>query len=88
MAGSTRGNSDGPKKPKRNTAPAQLRPDLTDMLAEIANHERQSVADLVEESPLRIWTVERYLRMKRQISKQVEELEKSLAALKAKQPKG
>ncbi|OWK45834.1 hypothetical protein [Fimbriiglobus ruber] len=88
MARTGRPRATGGGKERRSTAPAMLARDLAELLAEVAGSERRSVADLVEESPLRIWVLERYAKMKRQLAKQAEAAEREVAELKAKRREG
>lgn len=69
---------------KRSTALARVYADLNEMLADVAEHEKKSVADLVEESDLRLWVLERYAKMHRSLSQKAADAEKAIAELKAK----
>lgn len=74
--------ADEQSKPKRVSSPAQLKTDLTEMLAEIAFHEGKSVWELVEESPLRVWVMERWLKVRKRDAQRTAEVEKALQGLK------
>lgn len=73
------------QKPARNTGAAMIRADLVEMLAELAAIERRAVWEIVEDSPFRIWLLERYLLMKSVQEQRFDDAKKQLAELKAKQ---
>lgn len=73
---------------KRPTAMVRLYADLNQTLAEIAALEGRSVAEIVDESDLRIWALERLARTAKGMSKRGEEAAKTAAELKAKRKNG
>ena len=72
----------GRRQEAKATAVARVYEDLYVMLDEVSRSGNQTIADLVEESPLRVWVMERYVKLLRQRAKEADAIEKQLADLK------
>lgn len=72
-----------PKKPAGSTALMRVRKDLADKVAGLAKAKGLSVAELIEESPLRAWVLTEELKLFDLQMEKRKATEKELAALRS-----